>query len=239
MTVQMLDNLLCDRTPAPGGFPGTWPEATGEAQREGRSYGLCVHVPLTANRLAMAESLLELAFQDALFLRSTTAQHNLAVIVVEVDDSGAGKTARKTSATAKSYLDEIRTASGLTYEEIAPMLGVSRRTLHAWSAGGAVSARREHHLRSVAEAIDALAQRGPTDARMRLFDRPADGVSPYDLLAEGLYDEALDIALGRARVEPPMTPDAPGIASQLSRLEGRVDTPPSRLDRRFARRLGR
>lgn len=55
-----------------------------------------------------------------------------------------------TQTAAQQLAHELRRVSGLTNEEIAPLAGVSRRSFHAWLAGGAISARKEMRLRRLA-----------------------------------------------------------------------------------------
>ena len=139
---------------------------------------------------------------------------------------------------AQAAIAEIRAVSGLTNEEIAPLAGVSRRSIQAWVAGEPISARKENRLRALLEAIRDLAGADSQMTRGRLLDRVLGNVRAYDLLAEGRFEEAVDLASGRRRAAAaPAAPQAQDLYAQLDRHEGRVELPPERLDRRLSGRL--
>jgi len=52
---------------------------------------------------------------------------------------------------ATELLDRIQKVSGLTLEMIAPLAGVSRRSLQSWRRGAAISRRKEERLRVLAD----------------------------------------------------------------------------------------
>ncbi|AQR61854.1 hypothetical protein BZG35_09470 [Brevundimonas sp. LM2] len=135
---------------------------------------------------------------------------------------------------------ELKVASGLTNEEIAPLLGVSHRSLQTWLAGSPIGARKEARLRAVLDAVRALAAITTQATRARLFDRGAHSVRPYDLLIEGRFDAAVDLATGRRRALPP-TERAQNttVAAQLDRIENAIDTPSGPLNRRLSGPLRR
>ena len=95
--------------------------------------------------------------------------------------AGAPRTcARKTdpipSSPGARALAQIRQASDLTIEALAPLIGVSRRTLHNWLAGGEISQRNEERLRALAEAVEQIAAVGPEDCS-RTIDGTCAGVA--------------------------------------------------------------
>ena len=96
----------------------------------------------------------------------------------------ANKTDPTPSSHAARALARIRHASDLTIEAIAPLVGVSRRTVHNWFAGGNISQRNEERLRALAEAVEQIAAVEPATARERLMDRILGSPRLYDLLAE-------------------------------------------------------
>jgi DNA-binding transcriptional regulator YiaG len=141
---------------------------------------------------------------------------------------------------AQSAVAEIRAVSALTNEEIAPLAGVSRRGLQAWVAGETISARKEQRLRSLLDTIRGLAAGDPQKTRARLLDREQGNVRVYDLLAEGRFEQALELALGhRSDTAAPAARQAQNLYSQLSHIEDHVELPPARLDHRFSGRLQR
>jgi hypothetical protein len=141
---------------------------------------------------------------------------------------------------AQEALAEIRAISALTNEEIAPLAGVSRRSIQAWVAGESISARKEQRLRALLDAIRDLDASNPQGTRRRLFDHLRGNVSAYDLLAEGRFNEAVNLAVDRrtATASPART-QSQDLAAQLDHYEGHIDLPTERLNRRFSGRLRR
>lgn len=142
---------------------------------------------------------------------------------------------------AQAAIEEIKALSGLTNELIAPLVGVSRRSLQAWIAGESISQPREQRLlelRATLRTLDA----GNADATYRrLMDRAPGRVRVYDLLASGRFDTAVDIATGRRSAVPSRTHrvEKESLAVQLSRLEDRVEVAEPLSTGQFAGRLRR
>ena len=135
---------------------------------------------------------------------------------------------------------ELRQISGLTNEEIARLLGVSRRSFQAWLAGGAISARKEERLRAIVDAVRHINTTSAADTRTKLLNRDKLSVRPYDLLAEGRFDSAITLANGRrpgiSRAKPA---DAESVLEQLDRDQGSLPTGDVRLNRRLSGPLRR
>ncbi len=143
--------------------------------------------------------------------------------------------------TAAQHLgNELRQISGLTNEEIAPLLGISRRSFQTWLAGGAISARKEERLRLVVEAVRHINTTSADDTRTKLLNRDIRSVRPYDLLAEGRFEAAINLATGQrvgtVRTKPA---DAETILEQLDRDQGTLPDGPVRLNRRLSGPLRR
>ena len=97
----------------------------------------------------------------------------------------------RTQSTAEAIL-EIRRRSGLTWEELGELFDVSRRSVHHWASGKAVSAKRDQAIRRALSVIRHIDQ--GSQAQTRAFLLTVDdemGVSPRDLLKEGRFDDAI------------------------------------------------
>jgi transcriptional regulator with XRE-family HTH domain len=144
---------------------------------------------------------------------------------------------------AQTLLADIRTFSGLTLEEIAPLVGVSRRSLQNWLAGESISARKEQRLRNLADFLRALPGTDVKDTlRETVFTRSADGVRPYDLVAEGRFGDAFAALTGST---PPahlsdltIQPALPPITPLPARLSLRHSSPPGTVGRLNVGRSG-
>lgn len=146
---------------------------------------------------------------------------------------------------AARLIEDGMSLANLTQEEFAPLLGVTRRSLSNWKAGEAISARKELRLRGLVEALCALSKGDADLTRARLYNRLPGGLRPYDILAEGRFDVAVQLATGRpspADVKPIALPAVPKPAPVLARLSLREDVatePHGRVDLRRSRRLKR
>ena len=102
---------------------------------------------------------------------------------------------------------EIRRRSGLTWEELGDLFEVSRRSVHHWANGKPVSAKHDRLIRRMLAAVRRLDQgdRNRTRALFLTVDQ-AVGVSTFDLLREGGFDEALRRVDSVAAVELQRTP---------------------------------
>ena len=135
---------------------------------------------------------------------------------------------------------ELRQISGLTNEEIAPLLGVSRRSFQAWLAGGPISARKEARLRAIVSAVGRLVAEDRAKTRSRLLQRDKYSVSAFDLLSEGRFDAAVDLALGQRKSVSSVPPTATeSLAVQFNRDQGSIPRSNVRLNRRLSKPVRR
>lgn len=97
---------------------------------------------------------------------------------------------------ARELAQAIKEASGLTNEEIAPLLGVSRRSFQAWLAGEAISARKEARVREIANALERMQRATAQETREVLLRRSPGKLSAYELLQQGSTDAAVEMIAG-------------------------------------------
>lgn len=113
---------------------------------------------------------------------------------------------------ASRTIAEVRRLSGLTWDQISRIFGVTRRAVHFWASGQALSSDNEERLERTVGVL-RMVDRGSSSAnRNALLTTSADGKIPFQLLIEQKYDEVVAI-LGR------------GIG---------VEKGASRMDRKFA-----
>lgn len=93
---------------------------------------------------------------------------------------------------------ELRLVTGFTWDQIARLFGVSRRSVHLWASGGAMSRENEEHLHRVL-AIVRRSDCGRTGSirAVLLTAKGSTTQCPFDLLSARDYDTALR-ALGAA-----------------------------------------
>jgi hypothetical protein len=97
---------------------------------------------------------------------------------------------------APQMLDEIKSISGLTWEQLGRIMGVSRRAIHLWLRGNALSRANEERLHTILHIVRSLGGRSQLEVRSRMLDKSG-GVSVASLLT-AQEDEAAS-ALARQR----------------------------------------
>jgi transcriptional regulator with XRE-family HTH domain len=79
----------------------------------------------------------------------------------------------------------LRSLSGLTWEQLAKLFGVSRRAVHLWASGGRMNSYHAELLRSVLSRVSAIVADTPAQRRERILAPGPDGRTLYEaLLAE-------------------------------------------------------
>ena len=147
-------------------------------------------------------------------------------VLVPLPQTSAGRTQTEEDEeeqTTSSAIMELRRLSGLTWEQLAKLFNVARRSLHFWASGKPVNAPNEERLRRVL-AVVRKADRGFAAKNRAMLLEDRDGVVPFDLLARSEYEtfiELLGTGLGRREVKlAPLSPEA---------LEARKPRPPEEL----------
>ncbi|MCY3020093.1 MAG: helix-turn-helix domain-containing protein [Planctomycetota bacterium] len=95
-------------------------------------------------------------------------------------------------------VSELRQLSGLSWDQLARILGVSRRSIHFWASGKTLTQANEEKLNRVLSVVRRLDRGSATANRAVLLGSLADGTIPFDLLINGDYSGALD-AIGETR----------------------------------------
>jgi transcriptional regulator with XRE-family HTH domain len=88
---------------------------------------------------------------------------------------------------------EIRRLSGLTWDQLARLFGVSRRAVHLWASGKAMASSREEHLHRLLAALRSIDRGSPDANRAQIFAPLGDNEIPFDLLATAQYNRVMDL----------------------------------------------
>jgi transcriptional regulator with XRE-family HTH domain len=168
-----------------------------------------------------------LQLRGPFYVEGTTARHLLVedweLGPLPQTSAGRTQTEEKEEQSTSSAIMELRRLSGLTWEQLAKLFDVARRSLHFWASGKPVNAPNEERLRRVL-AVVRKADRGFASKNRALLLEDHEGVVPLDLLARGEYDKFIDlVGVGAGRRElkpPPLSPEA---------REARKPQPPEEL----------
>lgn len=108
--------------------------------------------------------------------------------------------------TAAAAVSELHRIAGLTWEQLARVLGVSRRSLHFWASGRPINADNEEQLRRLLQAI-RKADRGTARANREMLLQETSGKIPFDLLSARNYEDfVLLVGEGAGRRRPQVEP---------------------------------
>jgi hypothetical protein len=119
---------------------------------------------------------------------------------------------------ARDAIFELRRLSGLTWEELATLLSVTRRSLHLWANGASINARNEKQVRDLVMAMRELDRGTARENRGLLLAPLPDGeLTVGDLLRGQHFTEVLDlVGRGRGRAVPPAVRDSASKPEKLS-----------------------
>ncbi|WP_157431862.1 helix-turn-helix domain-containing protein [Actinomadura hibisca] len=81
-----------------------------------------------------------------------------------------------------SSVIRLHEESGLTWEQLSRLFGVSRRALHHWAVGGRISAGHAERLAMLTSVIQSLPATEPAVRRAKLLAPRDDGRSMFDIL---------------------------------------------------------
>jgi DNA-binding transcriptional regulator YiaG len=105
---------------------------------------------------------------------------------------------------------ELRRLSGLTWDQLARLFKVSRRALHFWASGKAMTSTNEEHLQRLLAVVRKVDRGSGSANRAVLLVARGDGTIPFDLLAEGQYERVASLlhhVQGLLRLMPPRLSD--------------------------------
>lgn len=91
-----------------------------------------------------------------------------------------------------SALSRLRRLTGLTWEHLAKLFNVTRRSIHFWASGRPMNMKNETRLYDLLRVIQQ-ADRGTASQNRAMLLRAHNGVIPFDQLSEGRYDEFLEL----------------------------------------------
>jgi DNA-binding transcriptional regulator YiaG len=78
----------------------------------------------------------------------------------------------------------LRQESGLTWDQLGRLFGVSRRAMHLWAGGGRMNAAHTEALSAILRVVRNLPESGSIDPREALLRPGAEGRSLYDELRD-------------------------------------------------------
>jgi transcriptional regulator with XRE-family HTH domain len=109
--------------------------------------------------------------------------------------------------TNRIALHKLRKLSGLTWEQLAKLFNVSRRTLHSWASGQPLSRSNEEKLNRLLVTLQYIDRGSASQNRGLLLQANSDSKLFLDLLAAGEYEEVKRVlGSGNAPEKPKLAP---------------------------------
>ncbi|GAB1541811.1 hypothetical protein NUACC21_44840 [Scytonema sp. NUACC21] len=131
------------------------------------------------------------------------------LVISERTTSGLNLVPQSTDSTeaTRAALNEIRKLSGLTWEQLARLFNVSRRSLHFWASGQPLSRFNEESLHRLLATIRYINRGSASINRSILLNPSSDGKLPFDLLIAGKHEEVKQLlGCGDASQKPQLVP---------------------------------
>ncbi len=108
---------------------------------------------------------------------------------------------------SQKAINELRKTSGLTWEQLAQLFNVSRRSLHFWASGKPLSSNNEEKLNRLLGVIRYINRGSASINRKLLLSPNADGEVLLDQLISGEYDKVRGhLGPGNPPKTPQLTP---------------------------------
>jgi len=95
---------------------------------------------------------------------------------------------------ANGALSELRRLSGLSWDQLSHIFGVSRRALHFWASGKPMARSNEEHLQRVLAVVRSIDRGSAAANRTALVEALEGDNNALDLLAAHDYDRVASAA---------------------------------------------
>lgn len=149
------------------------------------------------------------------------------------DRTTAGTAVSAAAPSGGTAIGELRRLSGLTWNQLARLFNVSRRSLHFWASGKAMAPSNQEHLQRLLAVVRKVDRGSPSINRAMLLGVRGDGNLPFDLLAAGDYESVLSLLGpgGGRRASPPQLSEEARTARAPSSPEDLVGALQDRIHR--------
>jgi DNA-binding transcriptional regulator YiaG len=91
-----------------------------------------------------------------------------------------------------SAIMELHRLTGLTWDQLARLFDVSRRSLHFWASGKALNSANEEHLQQILAVIRNIDRGNARENRSVLLSELRDGTVPFDMLSAKDYEGVIE-----------------------------------------------
>jgi DNA-binding transcriptional regulator YiaG len=139
---------------------------------------------------------------------------------LDMTTSGITSFSDNSTEVSRKAVMEIRRLTGFTWEQLAQLFNVSRRTLHFWASGQKLNSFNEQQLYLLLDTIRYIDRGGASLNRSILLNPIENETRPFDLLIAGKYRKVKDI-LGSINL--PKKPELKPLSEEAERLRRPLD----------------
>ncbi len=125
----------------------------------------------------------------------------LGRLFADAGSTAAGRVISDPIPNFQEAVGEIRRRSSLTWEQLARVFGVGRRSVHFWARGARPSAENAERIGRVLRIVRELDTGNPDRTRAALLDASSHGHSIFELLCDGRDPEAALLSRGVGMTE--------------------------------------
>ena len=126
---------------------------------------------------------------------------------LEITTSGLTLPSTNSAETTRIAINQLRKLSGLTWDQLARLFHVSRRSIHFWASGQPVSRYNEEKLHRLLATVQYINRGSASLNRSLLLTPGSDSQLPFDLLVADEYEEVKRIiGYGNAPERPQLAP---------------------------------
>lgn len=145
--------------------------------------------------------------------------------ILATEQTNSGLAAVEDEIPPSAAISELRRRSGLTWEQLARLFGVARRSVHFWASGKPMNAANEQRLGRLLAVVRYIDRGSARATRAAIVTASPDGVIPFDLLVKDAFDDVTErLGAGPGRVIPTLPP-----LSVTARMERMPPAPEERV----------
>ena len=149
----------------------------------------------------------------ALSVQGTTATESQTLWWGEMaaaEQTNSGLAAIDDTRQPSGAIAELRRRSGLTWDQIACLFHVARRSVHFWVSGKPMNAANEERLSRLLGIVRHIDRGSPRDTRAAIMNVLPDGAIPFDLLVSNEFDEVkMRLGAGQENAATALIPLSP------------------------------
>lgn len=146
----------------------------------------------------------------ALTVQGTSAaelQRNWLGEILATEQTNSGLAAFEDETPPSTAISELRRRSGLTWEQLARLFGVARRSVHFWASGKPMNAANEERLGRLLAVVRYIDRGSAPATRAAIVSASHDGVVPFGLLVKDAFDDVTErLGAGPGSIIPTLPP---------------------------------